>query len=137
MAPGLTTPLPEYNPTRTGSTDRQSYAPPIKEANKQHQPISTTTVHYNGIKTSGQHPPLYDQLQPYSEFPKEITGPTLWKAEDYTNNPDRWTYEFTKDEIAELSDAADRFIAGNVPLTHISKVCPNIEHPHFLQFPPK
>jgi hypothetical protein len=28
----------------------------------------------DGIKTSGQHEPLYDQLRSYSEFPKEITG---------------------------------------------------------------
>jgi len=28
----------------------------------------------DGIKTSGQHEPLYDQLRPYSDFPKEITG---------------------------------------------------------------
>lgn len=132
MAPGLTTPLSEYNPAIvTDSIDRQSYTPPIKEANKQQQqqPATTTTttttnVHYSGIKTSGQHPPLYDQLKPYSEYPKEITGPTVWKAEDYANNPERWTHEFTKDEIAEMSDAADRFLAGNVPLTHISKVCP-------------
>jgi hypothetical protein len=28
----------------------------------------------DGIKTSGQHDPLYDLLRPYSDFPKEITG---------------------------------------------------------------
>lgn len=141
MAPGLTAPLPEYNPTSVDSIDRQSYTPPTKEtnkeSNKQRQPITTIAVHYSGIKTSGQHPPLYDQLKPYSEFPKEIIGPTVWKAEDYANYPDRWTHEFTKDEIAEMSDAADRFLAGNVPLTHISKVCPKLKHPHFLPFCPK
>lgn len=40
-------------------------------------------IYPDGIKTSGQHPPLYDQLRPYQDFPKKITGPTVWKAEEY------------------------------------------------------
>jgi len=75
----------------------------------------------DGIKTSGQHPPLYDQLKPYSDFPKEITGETVWKAEDYSNNPERWVHPFNAAEIEELSSAADRFIADKIPLTGISK----------------
>jgi hypothetical protein len=31
-----------------------------------------------GIKTAGQHDPLYDQLRPYSDFPKEITGVCIY-----------------------------------------------------------
>lgn len=130
MAPGLTTPLSDYHhatttttsTTATESKEGQSYTPtPTKEARLQQQ--QNHHHHFSGIKTSGQHPPLYDQIKPYSDFPKEITGPTLWKSEDYANNPERWTHVFTKDEIAEMSDAADRFQAGDVPLTHISKVC--------------
>ncbi|EDO00389.1 hypothetical protein SS1G_14259 [Sclerotinia sclerotiorum 1980 UF-70] len=73
----------------------------------------------DGIKTSGQHPPLYDQLRPYSEFPKEITGETVWKAEDYINNPERWVHVFNEEEIAELSSVADHFIQDKIPLTGI------------------
>lgn len=76
----------------------------------------------DGIRTSGQHPPLYDALKPYSEFPTEITGPTLWKKEDYENKPEKWTHPFTDEEIKELSDTADAFIASGTPLTGISKV---------------
>jgi len=76
----------------------------------------------DGIKTSGQHPPLYDRLKPYSEFPKEITGSTVWRAEDYANNPERWVHVFNDDEIAELSTTADKFLADKIPLTGISKV---------------
>jgi len=76
----------------------------------------------DGIRTSGQHPPLYDVLKPYSEFPKEIRGPTVWKAEEYVNNPERWVHRFTPDEIQELSDTTDRFLASGIPLTGISKV---------------
>ncbi|KAF5875374.1 putative taurine catabolism dioxygenase protein [Botrytis fragariae] len=75
----------------------------------------------DGIKTSGQHPPLYDQLRPYSDFPKEIAGETVWKAEDYINNPERWVHVFNEEEIAELSAVADKFIADQIPLTGISQ----------------
>jgi hypothetical protein len=76
----------------------------------------------DGIKTSGQHPPLYHALRPYSEFPKEITGSTVWKAEDYTNNPERWVHDFSDEEIEELSSVADKFLADMIPLTGISQV---------------
>ncbi|EGO61020.1 hypothetical protein NEUTE1DRAFT_144321 [Neurospora tetrasperma FGSC 2508] len=75
----------------------------------------------DGIRTSGQHPPLYDVLKPYSEFPKEITGPTVWKREDFVNNPERWVHPFTDEEVQELSDTADAFIASGTPLTGISQ----------------
>ena len=76
----------------------------------------------DGIKTSGQHSPVYKDLRPYEEFPEEINGPTLWKAEDYKDNPERWTHYFTEKEIAELSEAADDFKAAGIPLIGISKV---------------
>jgi hypothetical protein len=76
----------------------------------------------DGIRTSGQHPPLYDALKPYPEFPKEIRGPTVWKAEEYVNHPERWVHRFTADEIEELGETTDRFLASGTPLTGISKV---------------
>lgn len=76
----------------------------------------------DGIRTSGQHPPIYDQLKPYSDFPKEISGPTVWHREDYIDHPEKWVHPFTQDEVQELSDTADRFIEQGIPLTGISKV---------------
>ncbi|EEH38136.2 taurine catabolism dioxygenase TauD [Paracoccidioides lutzii Pb01] len=75
----------------------------------------------DGPKTSGQHPPIYEQAKPFSEFPKEITGRTVWKAEDYTNNPEKWMHQFSEAEIAELSQAADTFLDARISLTVISK----------------
>ncbi|KAG9558049.1 Clavaminate synthase-like protein, partial [Aureobasidium melanogenum] len=75
----------------------------------------------DGVKTAGQFDPIYNQLAPYSAFPKEITGPTVWHAEEYKNNPERWTHPFSDDEIAEISKAADDFIASATPLTGITK----------------
>lgn len=97
--------------------------------------VNTTAPKSNfpdGIKTSGQHPPLYNQLKPYSSFPKEITGPTVWKAEDYINNPERWTHPFSEDEITEISQTVDKFLADGIPLTGISKS--NFPLPNFSRF---
>lgn len=77
----------------------------------------------DGIKTSGQFDPNYDLLKPYEEFPKEITGPTVWKAEEYAKSPETWTHYFAEEELKELSDAADAFMASETPLTGITKVC--------------
>ncbi|KAK7719280.1 hypothetical protein SLS57_005779 [Botryosphaeria dothidea] len=95
-------------------------APHLHPSKANSAPVDTN-IFPDGIKTSGQHPPLYDLLHPYEDFPKEIVGPTVWKAEDYKNNPERWTHPFSDDEIAELDKAADAFLAAGHPLTAISK----------------
>lgn len=102
MAPGLTATLPSHNPTIENQVSRSIFP--------------------DGIKTSGQHPPLYHQLSPYEDFPQEITGATVWDANDYKNNPERWTHWFTEEEAAEISEAADNFRNAGIPLTGISKV---------------
>lgn len=76
----------------------------------------------DGIKTSGQFDPIYDQIRPYEEFPVDIAGHTVWEAEDYAKNPEQWTHQFSDGEIKEMSDAADAFIASDTPLTGIAKV---------------
>jgi hypothetical protein len=76
----------------------------------------------DGLKTTGQHPPLYDHIIPFEKFPKQITGPTVWKAEEYRENPEKWTHVFTQDQIDELSSASDAFLSSKTPLTGISKV---------------
>lgn len=85
-----------------------------------HNPSSK--IFPDGIKTSGQHDPIESLIKPYSAFPKEITGPTAWDAEEYKNNPELWTHPFSEDEIEEISKAADDFIASSTPLTGITKV---------------
>lgn len=76
----------------------------------------------DGLQTSGQHSPHYPLLTPYEKYPKEIAGPTVWKAEDYRDNPERWTHVFSDEEIAKLGSAADSFIASGKPLTAMEKV---------------
>lgn len=76
----------------------------------------------DGFKTSGQQEPIYSLVKPYSKFPKEITGDTSWKAQDFKDNPEKWTYTFTGDEVAEISASAERFIRDDLPLTGITKV---------------
>ena len=113
MAPGLTATLPHQGPS-----------------SKEH---ALKLVFPDGIKTSGQHPPLYEQLRSYDDFPEEITGATIWDAEDYKRNPERWTHYLAENEIEELSEAADEFRAATIPLTGISKVLSSLR---FLPFVP-
>ncbi|KAJ5545278.1 Taurine catabolism dioxygenase TauD/TfdA [Penicillium sp. DV-2018c] len=75
----------------------------------------------DGLKTTGQHEPLWEHILPFDKFPKQITGPTVWKAEEYRDHPEKWTHSFTEEQIAELSDAADKFLASGTPLTGIEK----------------
>ena len=83
--------------------------------------IVSRSVFPDGFKTSGQHPPIYSQIRPYSDFPHSIEGTTVWTADDYKNNPERWTHRFSDAEISELSAAADAFKEAGVPLTGITK----------------
>lgn len=76
----------------------------------------------DGLQTSGQHPPLYADLRPYDDFPKHIEGDTVWATAELQGNPQYWTHQLTEEEIAELSDAADRFAGEDIQLTGISKV---------------
>lgn len=81
------------------------------------------TIFPDGFKTSGQHEPIYSLIKPYEEFPTQIEGPTVWKARDYENNPEKWSYRFSIDEVAEIGACADNFIDRDLPLTGITKVC--------------
>ena len=76
----------------------------------------------DGFKTSGQNEPVYSVIQPYDNFPKQITGQTVWTADEYKNNTEKWTYIFSDEEVAEIEAAADKFIADDVPLIGITKV---------------
>ena len=97
--------------------------PPHQAARVPSTEDAPRSIFPDGIRTSGQHPPLYDALKPYSEFPKEITGLTVWTKEDFEKNPETWTHPFTDEEIEELGQTADAFIASGTTLTGISKVC--------------
>ncbi|EDU49291.1 taurine catabolism dioxygenase TauD [Pyrenophora tritici-repentis] len=114
MAPALTAPAP---------------APPHTLSAPTKAPKS---IFPDGIRTSGQHEPIYSLLRPYSDFPAQITGPTAWSKADYKDNPERWTHVFSSSEIAEISETADRFIASGMPLTGITKAL--FPLPQFSQF---
>ncbi|KAI2023098.1 hypothetical protein LOY91_000293, partial [Ophidiomyces ophidiicola] len=88
------------------------------------KPAVSLDLFPDGLKTTGQHPPIYEQVKPFSEFPKEITGPTVWEAADYKDCPEKWVHWFTEEELAELSATADAFMASGTPLTGISKAGP-------------
>ena len=84
-------------------------------------PLVSKAVFPDGLKTSGQWGPIDSRLRNYTDFPKTSTGPTLWSAGTYKNNPERWTHVFSDDEVSELSKAANEFIASGTPLTGLTK----------------
>lgn len=100
-------------------------SPSAIESIKNDIPINTKSIDKSifpdGIRTSGQHPPIYEKLQSYSKFPKSISGSTVWIPEDYINNPERWTHQFSSEEIEELSNAADKFMINGESLIGITK----------------
>ncbi|KAJ5863544.1 uncharacterized protein N7529_005460 [Penicillium soppii] len=109
-------------------------APALVNTSTLQQPLSSPvklSAFPDGLKTSGQHPPVYSQVRPYKDFPKIQTGPTVWKAEDYRENPELWTHRFSSEEIAEISTASDDFIKKGAPLTGISKE--NFHLPHLRE----
>ena len=103
-------------------------APSLTSAENENIIVSSTkfqvsrAIFPDGIKTSGQHPPNYNEVKDHSEFPGKIEGPTLWTAEDYKDNRERWVHQFSNEEIEEMSKAAEAFIASGIPLTGITKV---------------
>ncbi|ERS98123.1 uncharacterized protein SPSK_06339 [Sporothrix schenckii 1099-18] len=118
MAPGaLVAEATSPSSTPTPSLPKQTPSQSQKRRNDQ----APRDIFPDGIRTSGQHNPLYDQLKPYAAFPKEITGPTVWRKEDYEGQPERWVHRFSEAEIDELSAAADAFIASGTPLTGIAQ----------------
>ncbi|KAF1984124.1 taurine catabolism dioxygenase TauD [Aulographum hederae CBS 113979] len=104
MAPSLTQ---EQPPSSTSTTTPSKPTPQAPSPSK--IPL-----------TSGQHNPIYSQLHPYTSFPTQITGPTVWNAADYKHNPERWTHHFSPSEIAELNVAIDAFLASKADLTTIT-----------------
>ena len=100
-------------------TSVQNAPLPAHEFNGVHNGYSSKFP--DGLKPSGQHPPIYEMLQPFSSFPREITGPTVWRREDYVSHEAKWIHHFSLAEIQELSNAADVFLETGAPLTSISQ----------------
>jgi len=79
----------------------------------------------DGIKTTGQQPPIFEEVRPYSDFPKNITGLTAWTKDEFSGSPEKealWKHPFTEEELGELSTAAEQYMASGRSLTEMSKV---------------
>lgn len=86
------------------------------------EPVVDKAIFPDGIKTSGQHAPVYSRIRPYEDFPKEITGITAWNAKEFVDKPEKWNYSLSNDDVAEIGAAADRYIESGQQLTAMSKV---------------
>jgi hypothetical protein len=79
----------------------------------------------DGSKTTAQQPPFYEEVRPYSDFPKVITGPTALTKDGFSGSPEKeaiWKHPFTEEEPEELSTAAEQHLASGRSLTEMSKV---------------
>ncbi|KAL9628953.1 MAG: hypothetical protein Q9164_007084, partial [Protoblastenia rupestris] len=65
-------------------------------------PTPLDATFHHGIKTSGQQPPLYEELKSFAAFPDWIVGPTVWETQRFKESPDEWIHHFTKRELEEL-----------------------------------
>jgi hypothetical protein len=73
--------------------------------------------------SAGQHEPVASLIQPYSAFPKKITGPTLWTREELINDEGRWKFQWTPELIRELEEAYDAWTERQEDLPTIRRVC--------------
>jgi hypothetical protein len=83
-------------------------------------PIATQPFHT--VLSAGQTEPVAELIQPFSKFPVQVTGPTVWKAEDYRQNPELWQKTWSAEQISDLETAFEAFEKSGKPLTAISKV---------------
>ncbi|KAN0062749.1 hypothetical protein ACQY0O_004944 [Thecaphora frezii] len=75
------------------------------------------------VLTSGQHDADPLLLTPYSELPKEITGPTVWDAASYSGEENRhkWVHAFTPTEVSQLEAAAQLWLQSGRELGEIER----------------
>ncbi|ORY27885.1 hypothetical protein BCR39DRAFT_536597 [Naematelia encephala] len=100
-----------------GNTDTSSSSHTITKPSSS-TPISTST---STLLTSGQHEPDHSLIQPYSSFPKKITGRTVWKREDFIDDEKLWKRRWGKEHVQELESAYEAFESTGKSLEEITK----------------
>lgn len=95
----------------------------LPAAQPPHEHIASLKAATNMRKklTSGQWDQLPESITPYEQYPKEVTGRTVWRQEDYANSPERWVHWWTADQLAQIEAAALAFEQAGISLTDISK----------------
>ena len=73
-------------------------------------------------RTQGQHDVLQHLVPPYSQFPKRVDGPTVWNADEFRAQPERWQKRWSAEHIRELDEAYEGFKRSGLPITAITRV---------------
>ncbi|WVW83551.1 hypothetical protein I302_105572 [Kwoniella bestiolae CBS 10118] len=71
--------------------------------------------------TSGQHEPDESLIQPYSVFPKVVTGPTVWNKEDLSKNESLWKEAWSAEQVKELEESYEQFLGTGLDLPYITQ----------------
>lgn len=76
----------------------------------------------HGCLLSCAHIPI--SVEPYEAFPQEVTGPTLWTADDYRSESakPKWVRWWSADEISQIEAASKLWKESGRPLTEIEQV---------------
>lgn len=77
---------------------------------------------FNKGLTSGMLEPSHELVQPYANFPKEITGKTVWKRDEFINDENLWKRQWSAENIASLEAAYDAWAAKGLSLPEIDRV---------------
>ncbi|GMK54282.1 hypothetical protein CspeluHIS016_0108680 [Cutaneotrichosporon spelunceum] len=93
-------------------------------------PVAVTTIPplpaapYKGFNkgiTAGMLEPNHDLVQPYSAFPKKITGKTVWTREDFVDDESLWKRSWSAEHVASLEAAYDAWAAKGLTLPEIDR----------------
>jgi len=93
----------------------------LKTPNFVSTPSVASSSRPKNVLTSGQVEPDHSLLQPYSAFPKEITGPTVWTKEQFEDDPSLWKRRWSDEQIALLEEAYANFEATGRGLPEITR----------------
>lgn len=55
------------------------------------------------------------------ELPEKLTGPSAWLGRDMARSPEKWLYQLSPGDIADLEQAAELFLSLNKDVGEISK----------------
>ncbi|BEJ11135.1 hypothetical protein CspHIS471_0105570 [Cutaneotrichosporon sp. HIS471] len=76
---------------------------------------------FNKGITQGMLEPHHSLVQPYSSFPKKITGKTVWTREDFIDDESLWKRFWSLENIASLEASYDIWAAKHLSLPEIDR----------------
>ncbi|KAI8984480.1 hypothetical protein BDF20DRAFT_911574 [Mycotypha africana] len=74
---------------------------------------SSTKKNWRGFSLQGENHTAN------ADYPDRITGPSAWSGKELQQQPEKWIYRFTPEDIADIDQALKHFLSLNLPLGQI------------------